>query len=67
LEDDMVARLRRGTDPFWDLDGAGVKRARIKRRIVGAIAFAIAIVATGLTVAAWLQTLAPALHQLGIG
>jgi hypothetical protein len=67
LEDDMVARLRRGTDPFWDLDGAGVKRARIKRRVVGAIALAIAIVATGLTAVAWLQTLAPALHQLGIG
>ena len=63
----MLARLRRGTDPFWDLDGAGVKRARTKRRIVGAVAFAIAIVATGLTVAAWLQTLAPALRQLGIG
>ena len=63
----MVARLRRGTDPFWDMDGAGVKRARIKRRVVGALAFAIAVVATGLTVAVWLRTLAPALHQLGIG
>jgi hypothetical protein len=63
----MLARLRRGADPFWDMDGAGVKRARIRRRIVGAIAFSIAIVATGLTAAAWLQTLAPALRQLGIG
>jgi hypothetical protein len=63
----MVARLRRGADPFWDLDGAGVKRARVKRRIVGAIAFAVSIVATGLTAAVWVQTLAPALHQLGIG
>jgi hypothetical protein len=67
MEDIMVARLRRGADPFWDLDGAGVKRSRIKRRIVGAIAFAIAVTATGLTAAAWLRTLAPALHQLGIG
>jgi hypothetical protein len=67
LEDDMIARLRRGADPFWDLDGAGVKRARTRRKVVGAFAFAIAIVATGLTAALWLQTLAPALHQLGIG
>jgi hypothetical protein len=63
----MVARLRRGADPFWDLDGAGVKRARIKRRIVGGIAFALAIGATGLTAAVWIQTLSPVLHQLGIG
>jgi uncharacterized membrane protein len=63
----MLARLRRGADPYWDMDGAGVRRTRIKRRIVGAVAFAIAVLATGLTVAAWLRTLAPALHQLGIG
>jgi hypothetical protein len=63
----MVARLRRGADPFWDLDGAGVKRARVRRRVVGAIAFAVSIVATGLTAAVWVQTLAPALRQLGIG
>ena len=63
----MVARLRRGADPFWDLDGAGVKRARVRRRIVGAIAFAISIVASGLTAAVWVQTLAPALHRLGLG
>jgi hypothetical protein len=67
MEDLMIARLRRGSDPYWDMDGAGVKRARIKRRIVGAAAFAIAVVATGITAAAWLRTLAPALHQLGIG
>ena len=63
----MVARLRRGADPFWDLDGAGVKRERVRRRIVGGLAFAISIVATGLTAAVWVQTLSPALHRIGIG
>jgi hypothetical protein len=62
----MLARLRRA-DPFWDLDGAGVKRSRLRRRVVGFIAFAIAVTATGLTVAMWVRTLAPALHALGIG
>jgi hypothetical protein len=62
----MVAPFRR-TDPFWDLDGAGVKRDRTRRRIIGFFAFALAVVATGVTLAQWLRTLAPALHQLGLG
>jgi uncharacterized membrane protein len=56
----------RRTDPFWDMDGQGVRRDRTKRRIVGAVAFAIAIVACGLTTAAWLQALQPVIHQLGL-
>jgi hypothetical protein len=63
----MVARIRRGADPFWDLDGAGVKRDRIRHRIISTVAFALAVVASGLTAALWLRTVAPVLHQLGIG
>jgi len=62
----MLARLRRA-DPFWDLDGAGVKRSRLRRRVLGFIGFVIAITATGLTAAMWLRTLAPVFHQLGLG
>ena len=58
-----LLHLRR-TDPFWDMDGKGVRRDRTKRRIVGGVAFAIAIVACGLTVAAWLRELQPVIHQL---
>jgi len=56
----------RRTDPWWDMDGAGVRRDRTRRRIVGAVAFAIAIVACGLTTAAWLQALQPVFHHFGI-
>jgi hypothetical protein len=56
----------RRNDPWWDMEGDGVRRNRTRRRIVGGTAFAIAIVACGLTVAAWLQQLQPVIHQLGI-
>ena len=60
-----LLHLRR-TDPFWDMDGKGVRRDRTRRRIVSAVAFAFAIVACGLTTAAWLQELQPVIHQLGL-
>jgi hypothetical protein len=63
----MLARLRHGADPFWDLDGAGVKRDRIRHRIVSMIAFTLAVIASGLTAALWLRTVAPVIPQLGIG
>ena len=56
----------RRTDPWWDMEGDGVRRNRTRRRLVGGAAFAIAIVACGLTLAAWLQQLQPVIHQLGI-
>jgi fructose-1,6-bisphosphatase/inositol monophosphatase family enzyme len=56
----------RNRDPWWDMEGDGVRRDRTRRRIVGGVAFAIAIVACGLTTAAWLQQLQPVIHQLGI-
>lgn len=48
-------------DPFWDLEGTGARRARRRRKAVGLLAFAVAVAACGLTTAAWLRMLAPAL------
>jgi hypothetical protein len=63
----MVA-LRRGRhDPWWDLEGADAKRIRLRHRFVANLAFAISIVACGLTAAAWGQTLMPLLADLGLG
>ena len=55
--------LRRSHDPFWDLEGRGAKRSRIRSKIVSDIAFAIAVVACGLTAAAWLMILLPVFSQ----
>jgi hypothetical protein len=54
-------------DPWWDLDGKGVKRDRIRRRVVGGLAFVLAIGACGMTVAAWIRQIQPVLSQLGLG
>jgi len=42
-----------GHDPFWDLDGTGVRRTRMRRRIVSGIAFLTALAACGATAFAW--------------
>ena len=60
-----MTRFRR-TDPWWDMDGDGVRRDRTRRRIVGGVAFSVSIVACGLTVAAWIQQFQPVIHHLGI-
>lgn len=57
----MQTLRRDRRDPFWDLEGTGARRIRRRRRFVGNLAFAIAIVACGLTTAAWLRVVAPAL------
>ncbi len=59
--------FRRAHDPWWDLEGRGAKRDRIRHKIVADIAFALAIVACGITAAAWLLTLAPVVGGLGLG
>ncbi len=59
--------FKRAHDPWWDLEGRGARRDRIRHRIVADIAFALAIVACGLTAAAWLRTLAPIVGDLGLG
>jgi hypothetical protein len=40
-------------DPYWDLDGAGVRRARTRRRIVSGLAFVAALAACGAVAFAW--------------
>ena len=59
--------LRRSHDPFWDLEGRGAKRHRIRTKIESDIAFALAVVACGLTVSMWLRELAPIGARLGLG
>ena len=60
--------FRRSHDPFWDLEGRGAKRHRIRIKIVADFAFALAIVACGMTAAAWLRVLAPViLGKFGLG
>ena len=60
--------LRRSHDPWWDLEGRGAKRSRIRHKLVADLAFALAVVACGLTAAAWLRVLVPVLIQkLGLG
>lgn len=54
----MILRRRSQRDPFWD-DGQGARQSRAHERLVGALAFAMAVVACGLTAASWLRTLLP--------
>ena len=61
----MIGRLR-PRDPFWD-DGTGARRSHRRVRIESFIAFSIAIVACGLTVALWLRLLAPLAKGIGPG
>jgi hypothetical protein len=52
------------TDPWWDLEGAGVRRDRLRRRIVSAVAFALALSATGIVCALWYRLLEPVVPRL---
>ena len=63
----MVAIRRGRHDPWWDLEGADAKRVRVRRKFVGSLAFSVAIVACGLTAAAWVQTIIPLLQNAGLG
>ena len=62
-----MPRLRAARDPFWDMDGHGVRRERKRDRILGSTALVIAIAATGLTLAAWLRELGPLLGSMHLG
>jgi len=55
----MIARLGR-RDPFWD-DGKGARRRKRRVRFEGALAFALASAACGLTAAMWLRQVLPVL------
>ena len=59
--------FQRRRDPWWDLEGRGAKRSRIRHTIVADLAFALALVACGLTTAAWILTIAPFVPDLGLG
>ena len=61
----MFGRLRM-RDPWWD-DGTGARKTRRRVRVESFIAFTIAIVACGLTLALWLRALAPLTGGLGLG
>jgi hypothetical protein len=60
-------RLRASRDPYWDVDGAAVRRERVRQRILGGAALAMAIAACGLTTAVWLRELAPLATRIGLG
>jgi hypothetical protein len=56
-----MARIGAARDPFWDMDGHGVRRDRRRERIVSTTALVLAIVATLLALAVWVRELAPIL------
>ena len=54
----MMLRLRSGRDPFWD-DGQGARQTRSRQTRIGSAAFAVSIIACGLTAAAWVRLILP--------
>jgi hypothetical protein len=60
----MKGRQHIPQDPF---EGRGARRTNRRLRIEGALALAMAIAATGLIAAAWVQLLAPLGQRLGLG
>jgi hypothetical protein len=51
--------LRLKADPWWDLEGSGVRRSRLRQRIVAGTAFVLAVGAAGFSAAAWFTLLGP--------
>jgi hypothetical protein len=58
----MFGRTTIGRDPY---EGSSAYRRRMRVRIEGLIAFALAIWACGLTAAMWIRTLFPLFDRLG--
>ena len=56
----MIGRTRIPRDPF---EGRGAYRHRLRLRVEGFIALALAIGACGITTAMWVQTLSPAFDR----
>jgi hypothetical protein len=50
-------------DPWWD-DGVGARRTRTRRRVTSVAALGMAVVACGLTIAAWVHELFPSVVRL---
>lgn len=59
----MVGRQAIPHDPF---EGRGARRRHRRLRVEGFVAISLAIVACGLTAAAWLHMLAPLTGALGL-
>lgn len=62
----MLGRMRTARDPWWD-DGQGAKKAHTRVRVTGFLAFALSIAACGLTAAAWILTILPAIGGSPLG
>jgi hypothetical protein len=62
----MITRLRSGRDPFWD-DGQGARRSRTRRTAIGSLAFAVSVIACGLTLAAWVRLVLPLFGTTPLG
>jgi hypothetical protein len=60
----MTGLFARIGDPH---EGVGARRRAIRLRIEGLLALGMAIVATGLTAAVWIQFLSPLGRVLGLG
>jgi hypothetical protein len=60
-EDLMIGMLLSTRDPF---EGRGAYRRQVRLRVEGAVALALAIGACGLTAAAWIRLLEPALNRI---
>lgn len=60
----MMPAIRTRRDPWWDLEGVDARQHRVRRKLVTALALAVSVVACGLTVAAWVRELWPALSAL---
>jgi len=52
----MIGRTHLPRDPF---EGSGAHRKRLRLRVEGGIALALAIAACGITAALWFRTLLP--------
>lgn len=64
VENIMLDRITRPADPF---EGRGARRTRLRVRIEGAVALALAIIACGLAAALWMRTLAPFVGPFALG
>jgi len=51
-------------DPWWDLEGVTARRDRRRRQATSIAAFALAVLANGLTVATWYRLLEPEILRL---
>ena len=62
----LTSLLPARRNPWWDLEGSGARRTRLRRHLVSLLAFTLAIVSCGLTAAAWIRLVGPEiLNRLG--